>query len=109
MKRYPAIALLFLVPAGDPPSWGASRPIHDTVGLNIGISCQWQAHCMADQRGAMNRALNYVARTRPPQWRLQLCNRNASRGGGRVDWVGFDHCIHNPALKPVHVSAKRRR
>src|SRR5438128_236762 len=65
----------------------------------IGINCQWQSHCIALQRRAMRRALNYVADMRPPQWRVQLCNRNANRGGYRVDWVGFDHCIRNSALK----------
>ncbi|HEV2594818.1 MAG TPA: hypothetical protein VGU01_06420 [Sphingomicrobium sp.] len=76
------------------------RPLlHDPVVLNIGVSCQWQKHCMAAQRSAMMQSLSYVSRKRPPQWRLQLCNRNAARGGYRVDWVGFDNCIHNPVLK----------
>jgi hypothetical protein len=48
----------------------------------------------------MKRALAYVARQRPPQWRVHLCNRNAGKGGYRVDWIGFEHCIRNMALRP---------
>ena len=36
----------------------------------------------------------------PAHWRVELCNRNAGKGGYRVDWVGFDHCIRNAALRP---------
>lgn len=73
--------------------------LHDPTALNIGINCQWQERCMTLQRQAMKRSLSYVAGVRPPQWKMQLCNRNANRGGNRVDWLGFDHCIRNPALK----------
>jgi hypothetical protein len=84
--------------------------LHDPVALNIGVNCQWQPRCMAQQRAAMNRALSFVARTRPPHWRVQLCNGNARRGRNRVDWIGFDHCIRNAALKqPVQAIKKRRR
>jgi len=106
MKRYLFLTFLLFSPAG--PST-AARPILDGIGLNIGISCQWQTRCMAQQHRAMRRALDYVARSHPPQWRIQLCNRNASRGGGRVDWSGFDHCIRNGALKPAPVRTRRRR
>jgi len=54
---------------------------------------------MAQQRTAMNRALSYVAKRRPPKYQIQLCNRNARRAGNRVDWIGYEHCIRNPALK----------
>jgi hypothetical protein len=78
-----------------------ARPmIHDPVALNIGINCQWQPYCMGQQRAAMMRSLSYVATRPAPQWRLQLCNRNAGRSRTRVDWVGFDHCIRNSALRP---------
>ena len=77
------------------------RPIlHDPIALNIGVNCQWQRHCMAQQRAAMSHALGFVAARKPPQWRVQLCNRNASHGGYRMDWTGFDHCIRNAALRP---------
>jgi hypothetical protein len=73
--------------------------VHDPVTLNIGVNCQWQSACMKLQRTAMKRSLAYVSAAHPPQWKIQLCNRNASRGGDHVDWVGFDHCISNQALK----------
>jgi hypothetical protein len=85
------------------------RPIlYDAVALNIGINCQWQSNCMGKQRSAMKHALGFVAKKRPPQWRVQLCNRNASRGRVRVDWVGFNHCIRNSALKPPPTRARKR-
>jgi hypothetical protein len=75
-------------------------PIADAVGLNIGLNCQWQRQCMAAQDKAMKRALSYVRKEQPPTWRVHLCNRNASRGRYRVDWVGFNNCIRNAALRP---------
>ena len=97
------IAAAAAVAAGGMAAISSGAPargiVHDPVALNIGVNCQWQSHCIALQRRAMRRALNYVADMRPPQWRVQLCNRNANRGGYRVDWVGFDHCIRNSALK----------
>jgi hypothetical protein len=77
----------------------ARPPLHDPVQLNIGVNCQWQPRCMAEQRTAMRRALAYVSSRRPPSWRVQLCNRNAARGGYRVDWVGYDNCIRNASLR----------
>jgi hypothetical protein len=85
------------------------RPmLYDAVALNIGINCQWQSHCMGQQRAAMKHALGYVSKQRPPQWRVHLCNRNASRGGARVDWVGFNHCIRNASLKPQPTQPRKR-
>jgi hypothetical protein len=76
------------------------RPmLYNAVALNIGVNCQWQSQCMASQRTAMKRALNYVAERKPPHWRVQLCNRNARKSPSRVDWVGYDNCIRNSALK----------
>jgi hypothetical protein len=80
--------------AAEPP------PLSDPAFLNIGLSCRWDMKCIDVQRKAMKRALGYVRKARPPAWRVQLCNRNASRGYQRVDWVGFDHCIRNAALRP---------
>jgi hypothetical protein len=75
-------------------------PLNSPALLNIGLSCRWDMKCMSAQRKAMKRALGYVGKARPPAWRVQLCNRNAGRGYQRVDWVGFDHCIRNSALRP---------
>jgi hypothetical protein len=96
-------ALALLIGAGaagaEPP------PLYNPAVLNIGFICQWQDRCMDRQRVAMKRALRYVAKYRPPAWKIELCNRNASRvrvrgdwKRGRVDWVGFDRCIRNPTL-----------
>ena len=86
------------------------RPIlHDAVALNIGVNCQWQSRCMAEQRVAMKRSLSYVSRERPPHWKVHLCNRNAGRGGYRVDWVGYDNCIRNGQLKPPPRAKKQHR
>jgi hypothetical protein len=82
--------------------------LHDPVALNIGVNCEWQARCMGRQRAAMKSALRFVARSRPPQWRIQLCNRNASRGGNRVDWIGFDHCVRNLGLRQPSPKKRKR-
>ena len=77
------------------------RPIlYNAVALNIGVNCQWQSQCMAAQRAAMKRALTFVSTRRPSHWRVQMCNRNARKSAARVDWVGYDNCIRNSALKP---------
>jgi hypothetical protein len=92
------------------PAYAKQRPLlYDAVALNIGINCSWQGRCMSDQRRAMRAALRYVERNRPPHWRIQMCNRNAGRGGARVDWVGFDHCIRNQALRPPARTTRKRR
>lgn len=78
----------------------AAAPLRDPVALNIGLACQWQQSCIGNQRKAMKKALGFVRKKGPPTWRIELCNRNAARGRFRVDWVGFDHCIRNEALRP---------
>lgn len=100
-----AVTALIWLPT---PAGAQRRPLlHDPVALNIGINCQWQSTCMSRQRAAMKRALAYVAKVRPPQWRVQLCNRNAGRSGTRIDWIGFDHCIRNPSLRPPRAKPRR--
>ncbi len=68
---------------------------------------------MAVQKSAMKRALKYVRKEQPPTWRIQACNRNAARSRFRVDWVGFDNCVRNAALRPlpppIIISKKRVR
>jgi Spy/CpxP family protein refolding chaperone len=99
-----AAAAFALMPAPARAKSGAA-PLYDPVGLNIGLLCQWQWQCMQQQNKAMDRALKFVRKKRPPTWRIETCNKNASRKRQRVDWVGYDHCIRNPALLP----APRRR
>lgn len=95
-------------------------PLYDAVALNIGINCQWQPRCMNDQHRAMQRALKFVQKYQPPMWRIQQCNRNASRSPQRVDWAGYDHCIRNASLQytppparkasaPTHHARKKRK
>lgn len=78
----------------------APPPLYDPVLLNIGMVCRWDNRCIERQKSAMKRALKYVAKMRPASWRVQLCNRNAARGRLRVDWIGYDNCIRNAALRP---------
>lgn len=75
-----------------------TRRTHPVV-QNAGALCRWQKPCMARQQLSMQRALNFVAVSRPATWRVHLCNRNASRARNKIDWVGFDACIRNPKLK----------
>lgn len=99
-----AIALLAL-PAG--PA-AARSPLADPIVLNIGLNCQWKSRCMKAQTKAMKHALKFIRKTPPPVWKIELCNHNAGRGGARVDWVGFDHCLGNPSLAPLPPKAKPR-
>lgn len=107
MKWTILLAALIALPAaaGAQPR----APLQDGVALNIGLNCQWQKRCMDNQQRAMKRALKYVEKYRPAAWRVQLCNRNAGRKRYRVDWVGFDNCIRNAALRPLPQRPLKRR
>ena len=107
MERILVAAALAALPFA--ASTARTAVVHDPVALNIGVNCQWQTRCMSQQRKAMKRALSFVAKARPPQWRIQLCNRNARRGGNRVDWIGFENCIRNAALKQPASLRKHKR
>lgn len=89
----------------------ARPPLRNPAILNIGFVCRWNAHCMDKQEQAMKRALKYVRKQNPPNWKIQACNRNAARGGStRVDWVGYYNCIRNPNVRqPPPKPARRRR
>ena len=76
----------------------ATAPIYDPVVLNVGINCHWEQSCQRRQIKAMRSARSYMERSRPPLWRIHLCNRNAHRGTANVDWVGFNDCIRNTQL-----------
>jgi len=86
----------------------AAAPLHDSVSLNIGLNCQWQTRCIADQNRAMKRALSYVRKAQPAAWRIHQCNRNAARKRYRVDWIGFDNCIRNTSLRAPSRAPLRR-
>src|SRR5438270_13762951 len=107
MERILAAAALAAIPLS--ASTARMAVLHDPIALNIGVNCQWQPRCMAQHRAAMQRALHFVAKKQAPQWRIQLCNRNARRGGNRVDWIGFDHCLRNSGLREPSPAKKRKR
>jgi hypothetical protein len=106
MKRIMVAALLTVSGAAAAP---AAAPLYDPVSLNIGLACQWQERCISKQKSAHKRALKYVRKYKPPTWRIHLCNRNAARTRGRVDWIGFDKCIRNEALRPPPPPPPARR
>ena len=76
-----------------------SPPLRNPALLNIGFVCRWQSRCIKKQESEMQRALRYVKKYNPPAWKIQLCNRNSSRNGTRKDWIGFNNCIRNAALR----------
>lgn len=105
MKLKIAVAALLVCSAG--AAARTTPPLRNPAILNIGFVCQWQEGCMKKQERAMARALKYVKKAKPPTWKIQLCNRNASRLRGRVDWIGFNNCIRNTRLKPPRRIARR--
>jgi len=113
MKHRLAAAALLLIGAAGAGAGQAQPPIRDPAFLNIGFLCQWQQKCIGMQTHAMNRALGFVRKHQPPEWRVQQCNRNAARFPQRVDWVGYDRCIRNPVLQyvppPVQARAHKPR
>lgn len=98
MRLRLAIAAAALVSAGA----DARRvpPIRNPVLLNMGFVCKWQSLCIQRQQRAMDSGLRYLRTNSVPAWRVRLCNRNSSRGGTRKDWVGFNNCLRNRALRP---------
>ena len=83
-------------------------PLRNPALLNIGFVCRWQSQCIRTQQIAMVRSLKHMRSYPPASWKVQLCNRNSSRNGTRKDWVGFENCLRNTALRPAR-SGKRRR
>jgi hypothetical protein len=82
-------------------------PLDSPARLNIGLMCQWNSGCMRRQERAMERGLRYVRKSRPSDSNLRLCDRNSARGGGRVDWIGFNNCIRNSAIRPARQRAAK--
>jgi hypothetical protein len=87
----------------------STPPLRNPALLNIGFVCHWQARCIRQQQGEMKKALGYVKKSSLPAWKIQLCNRNSSRNGTRKDWVGFNNCVRNPALRPPPPPARKKR
>ena len=112
MKLKLALAALAVASAGSaaPADARSKAPLHNPAIINIGFVCQWNLKCMNRQEQAMRRALKHVEKYDPPTWKIQLCNRNASRTRTRVDWIGYNNCIRNAALKrPAPPTRKKRR
>ena len=104
--KVPVFAALVL--AALPAASGAKLPpLKDPVFLNIGFVCKWQTACIEKQQAAMKRALGYIRKFDPPTWKVEQCNRNASRQSHRVDWIGFNHCIRNSRLRSTTSSRHR--
>jgi hypothetical protein len=101
-----ACGLIALGIAGAAAASAEPPLLHNPAVLNIGFICRWEDRCMDRQNHAMKKSLAYVAKHHPPQWRVELCNRNASRvrtrgdwKRGRVDWIGFNKCVRNASLR----------
>jgi hypothetical protein len=94
-----AFALSAPTAIGAQERWDPVPPLRDPALLNIGFVCRWQRACMTKQDRNMRSSLHYVKTRKPPVWKIQVCNRNASRNGTRKDWVGFNRCIRNPAIR----------
>ena len=75
--------------------------------LNIGVNCQWQSRCMEPASTAMKRALNYVAGEASAAVASSTVQPQCGRGGYRVDWIGFDHCIRNKSLRRPNTARHR--
>ena len=108
MKIKLALAALALCSAGADAARRPPPPLKNPALLNIGFVCRWQNRCIKAQQQAMANSLAYVRRHAPPAWKVQQCNRNSSRDGTRKDWIGFNNCIRNPALKPQRKRRSRR-
>ena len=80
--------------------WAPVPPLRNPALLNIGLICRWQSACITKQDAAMRSSLGYVKTRKLPAWKVQMCNRNASRNGTRKDWIGFNRCIRNRAIRP---------
>ena len=107
MKIVAATVLAVALLAGVGTAVKAAPLIHNPALLNIGLLCKWDARCIKRQERAMGRAVSYVKKRRPPQWKIQACNRNAARGRNRVDWIGYVNCITNPRLGRAVRSTRR--
>jgi hypothetical protein len=94
-----ALALCAPVESVAQSRWEPTPPLKNPALLNIGLICRWQSTCISKQSGAMRSSLRYVRSGKLPAWKVQLCNRNASRNGTRKDWVGFNRCIRNRSIR----------
>ena len=113
MKARLALAVLFFGSAGmlaaAPAEARAKPPLRNPALLNIGFVCRWQSPCIRTQEKAMFRSLKHMRSYPPAAWKVQLCNRNSARNGTRKDWVGFENCLRNTALRAPPKQRRKRR
>ena len=112
MKARLALAVLILGSAGMLASAAQARgkpPLRNPALLNIGFVCRWQSPCIRTQERAMFRSLKHMRSYPPAAWKVQLCNRNSARNGTRKDWVGFENCLRNTALRAPPKQRRKRR
>jgi hypothetical protein len=108
--KLPLFAVAIAAAAIPGTSGAKLPPLRDPVFLNIGFVCQWQERCMDKQQRAQKRALAYVRKYDPPDWKVQLCNRRSvQRRSGRVDWIGYNNCIRNPKVVRSEAASRRAR
>ena len=107
-----ALAALILGLAGTYAVEAQARskpPLRNPALLNIGFVCRWQSRCIKVQEKAMVRSLKHMRTYPPAAWKVQMCNRNSARNGTRKDWVGFENCLRNTALRAPAKSRSKRR
>ena len=92
-----AIAVLMLGSSG---ALAAKPGVVHPVVRNISTLCKGDKACIQRQWKGMQSAFAYMRAKRPPIWKIEQCNRNASRQRNRVDWLGFNNCVRNPKVKP---------
>ena len=105
------LVALILTSAGTHAAVSQARskpPLRNPALLNIGFVCRWQERCIRTQEKAMVRSLKYMRTYPPAPWKVQLCNRNSARNGTRKDWVGFENCLRNMALRAPPKSRRKR-
>jgi hypothetical protein len=111
MKARLALAVLILGSAGMLAATAQARgkpPLRNPALLNIGFVCRWQSSCIRTQEKAMFRSLKHMRTYPPAAWKVQMCNRNSARNGTRKDWVGFENCLRNTALRAPAKSRRKR-
>ena len=111
MKAGVALAALILASAATYAAEAQARsnpPLRNPALLNIGFVCRWQSRCIRTQEKAMVRSLKHMRSYPPAAWKVQMCNRNSARNGTRKDWVGFENCLRNTALRAPARSRRKR-
>ena len=97
MRRLAVIASLAFAPVAG--AHAANPSVVHPVYRNIASICGGQKSCIDRQWRGMQRAFAYMRNKGVPVWKIDVCNRNATRKSRRIDWIGFDNCIRNTKLR----------